>query len=221
MKKITIAMADDHNLFRKGLISLLKGYKELKVVTEAINGKELLESIKQMQPQVVLLNIQMPVMNGIETLSLIKKKYPDIKVIILSGKIEEKLIFHSIEKGANCFLNKDIEIKTLVEAIYSVMEKGYYFNEMASKAMMKGVSYNKKNTLPASSSSLSNREVDVVKLICKQKTIKEIADTLCLSPRTIDTYRENIFQKTGAKNIVGVALYAIQHNLLDFQLQNA
>ncbi|MGZ4049682.1 MAG: response regulator, partial [Bacteroidia bacterium] len=181
----------------------------------------LIESIKQMQPQVILLNIQMPVMNGIETLSVIKKKYPDIKVIILSGKIEEKLIFHSIEKGANCFLYKDIEIKTLVGAIYSVTEKGYCFNEMVSKAMMKGILYNKKNTLPMSSSSLSNREVDVVKLICKQKTIKEIADTLCLSPRTIDTYRENIFQKTGAKNIVGVALYAIQHNLLDFQLQNA
>jgi len=118
-----------------------------------------------------------------------------------------------MEKGANGFLQKNTDIEIVIDAIYSVHEKGYYFNENISKAMVKGVTNHRK--MLSSVGTLTEREVDVVRLICKQKTIKEIADELALSPRTIDSYRENIFQKTGAKNMVGIAFYAMEHNLLE------
>jgi len=219
MIKRTIAIADDHNLFRKGLISLLKKYKEIDVICEAPNGKALLDCIKQKRPEVVLLNVQMPVMNGIETLGFIRKKYPDIKVIILSGRKEEKFIYQLMELGAHAFVNKDSEMEGVVDAIHAVMEKGFFLNDLSQKAMANGMMKSKKDNNPAAA-CFSAREKDVIKLICGQKTIKEIADVLCLSPRTVDTYRENIFQKTGAKNAVGVVLYAIQHKLFDIQVIN-
>lgn len=215
MKKKTLAIVDDHFLFRKGLISLLKEFKELSVIIEAKDGQDLVDKLKTKHPDVILLDIQMPVMDGIEAIIQVRKKYPDIKIIVLTMHSEEQMIFHLMEKGANGFLPKDTDIEIVVDAIYSVIEKGYYFNDKISKAMIKGVTENKKALLPTHLSALSAREIDVVRLICKQKTIKEIAEELCLSPRTIDTYRENIFHKTGAKNIVGIAFYAIQYNLLD------
>jgi len=219
MKKIEIAIADDHNLFRKGLISLLKKYNEIDVVCEAQNGKALIDGIKQRQPDIVLLNVQMPVMNGFDTLSFIRKKYPFMKVLMLSGKQEESLIFQLMEKGASGFLNKDSEISTLVHAIRSIVDIGHYLSEQTSKAVANGLMSQKMAGLKHEATGLSHRELDVVKLICKQKTIKEIADALCLSPRTVDSHRENIFQKTSARNVVGVVIYAIQNNLMDFQLQ--
>jgi DNA-binding NarL/FixJ family response regulator len=214
--KKTLAIADDHNLFRKGLISILRGYREFNIVTEAENGKELLAHISKKQPQVIILDLQMPVMDGIETLSRLKQKYPHIKIILLIEKADEKLVYQLMEMGANAILHKNTDIEILVDAIYSVADKGYYFNELVNKAMVNGLVAGKK-IAPLQVNALSAREIDVIKLICKQKTIKEIADALCLSPRTVDTYRENIFLKTGAKNAVGVVIYAIQHNLLDIQ----
>lgn len=215
MKKKTLAIVDDHFLFRRGMISLLKEFKELSVIIEAKDGHELLEKLKTKQPDVILLDIQMPVMDGIEATIQIRKKYPNVKIIMLTMHSGEQMIFHLMEKGANGFLPKDADIEVVVDAIYAVIEKGYYFNEKVSKAMVKGVAGNKKTTLPFHLPALSAREIDVVRLICKEKTIKEIAKELCLSPRTIDTYRENIFQKTGAKNIVGIAFYAVKYNLLE------
>lgn len=128
---------------------------------------------------------------------------------------EEQLIYSLMEKGANGFLEKNTDIEVVVDAIYSVLEKGYYFNDYISKAMVKGATNHRKMAKFGAVSPLTEREIDVVRLICKQKTIREIADELALSPRTIDSYRENIFVKTGAKNIVGIAFYAIEHGLLE------
>jgi DNA-binding NarL/FixJ family response regulator len=216
-QKRTLAIADDHNLFRKGLISILRGYREFNVVTEAENGKELLTHMIKKQPQVIILDLRMPVMDGIETLSQLKRKYPHIKIILLIEKADEKLVYQLMEMGANSILHKNTDIEILVDSIYAVVDKGYYFNELVNKAMVGGLIAGKEIT-SLKLNTLSSREIDVVRLICKQKTIKEIADALCLSPRTIDTYRENIFMKTGAKNAVGIVLYAIQHNLLDMPL---
>jgi DNA-binding NarL/FixJ family response regulator len=213
-EKKTVAIADDHSLFLDGLSSLLKEYENLEILFLASDGKDMMNKLKTQSPQVVLLDIRMPEMDGIETLETIRKKHPDIKVIMLTQHSEEQMIYHLMEKGANGFLAKNTDIEIVVEAIHAVVEKGYYFNEKVSKALAKGAS-TRKMTLPFNACTLSSREIEVVKLICKQMTVKEIAETLCLSPRTIDTYKENIIQKTGARNSVGVVFYAMQYNLLD------
>lgn len=217
MKK-KIALVDDHDLFRRGLMSLLKEFEEIDVMMQAVNGKDFFEQLGKLapakHPHIVLLDIQMPLMDGIQTTVMLRKKYPNIKIIMLTMHNEEQLVYSLMEKGANGFLEKNADIEIVVDAIYSVLEKGYYFNDFISKAMVKGVT-NRKTSKFDAVSPLTEREIDVVRLICKQKTIREIADELALSPRTIDSYRENIFVKTGAKNIVGIAFYAIEHNLLE------
>jgi len=213
-KKKTLALVDDHGLFLKGLSSLLKEYEEIDILFQATDGKDLLNKLKVKTPEVILLDIRMPVMDGIEALLHVRQKYPDVKVIMLTQHNEEQMIYHLMEKGAHGFLPKDADIEVVVDAIYAVLANGYYFNERISKALAKGASSMKKTALPFNVSALSEREIEVVKLICKQMTGKEIADFLCLSPRTIETYKENIFQKTGAKNNVGIVFYALQYELL-------
>jgi DNA-binding NarL/FixJ family response regulator len=214
-KKKTIALVDDHGLFLKGMTSLLKEYEEIEILFQAMDGRDLLTRLKVKQPQVVLLDIRMPELDGIEALGQIRRKYPNVKVIMLTQHNEDQMIYHLMEKGANGFLPKNADIDVVVDAIYAVIDKGYYFNERVSKALAKGASSNRKELLPFNVPALSAREIEVVKLICKQLTVKEIAEILCLSPRTIETYKENIFQKTGAKNNVGIVFYALQYDLLE------
>lgn len=213
--KKTIAVVDDQYLFRQGLISLLKEYDDLDVIMEASNGKELLEKLNIKQPDVVLLDLEMPLMDGIETTIAIKLNYPAVKIIILSMHTDDEFIIHLLEKGASGFLPKDKDIEVVVGAINSVLENGYYFDARVSSAMLKGLVQTKKVNPSFSSQYLSEREIVVVNLICKEYTNKEIADKLCLSPRTIDAYRSTILLKTGAKNTAGIVMYAVKYNLLD------
>lgn len=212
--KISVAIVDDHDLFRKGLVSLLKEFEEISILIQATNGQDLLSQLKNKQPHVILLDIEMPIMDGIEAVAHVRQKYPNIKVIMLTQHYDEQMIYHLMEKGAHGFLPKNADIEIVVDAIYAVIEKGYYYSDSVSKAMITGAT-NKKTILSFHSCNLSEREIEVVRLICKQMTIREIADTMCLSPRTIETYRENIYLKTDSKNTVGVAFYAMKHKLLD------
>lgn len=214
--KKTIAVVDDEFLFRRGLISLLDEYKHVEVLFEAENGKELLEKLKVRKPDVILLDVDMPIMDGIETTEKIRERYPDIKIIILASGRSTDLMYTLIEKGASAFLTKNTETKVITKAISEVAEKGFYFDFDISKALAAGLVQKGKKKMPASFTKLSDREMEVIRLICQQLTNREIADKLCLSPRTIDTYRENIFEKIGCKNAVGVAMYAVKYKLFDF-----
>ena len=213
--KKTIAVVDDQYLFRQGLVSLLREYDELDVIMEASNGHELLEKLKDKKPDVLLLDLEMPLMDGIETTIALKNQFPDIKIIILSMHTDDEFIIHLLEKGASGFLPKDKDIEGVVDAIRCVLENGYYFDERISNAMLKGLVKTKKVIPSFSTQYLSEREIIVVNLICKEYTNKEIADKLCLSPRTIDAYRSTILLKTGAKNTAGIVMYAVKYNLLD------
>ncbi|HET6990709.1 MAG TPA: response regulator transcription factor [Bacteroidia bacterium] len=216
MKKIIkLAVVDDQHLFRKGLISLIDEFEELNVVIEASNGKELLEKLKSKKPDVILLDVEMPLMDGIETTECIRQKYPDIKILILTLHNEEEIILHLIEKGAHGFLLKDNQIETVVDAIYAVIDNGFFFNDRVSKVMVKGLMKNNKIKPNFNQVPLSQREIEVIRLICKEHTNKEIADKLFISPRTVDGHREKILQKTKAKNVVGIVMYAVENGLLD------
>lgn len=214
-KKITIAVVDDQYLFRQGMISLLKEFDDLAVITEASNGKELLEKMKLKLPDIVLLDLEMPVMDGIETTIAIKHRYPKVKIIILTMHTDDEFIVHLLEKGASGFLPKDKDIEVVVDAIHSIMENGYYFDEHISKAMVKDLVKTKKVNPSFTTKHLSEKEILIINLICGENTNKEIADKLGVSTRTIDSHRENILIKTGSKNTAGIVMYAVKHNLLD------
>ncbi len=213
--KKTIAVVDDHSLFREGLVSLLKEYDEFEVVLQASNGKELMDGLKKEKPQVILLDIEMPIMDGIEATVQIKKKYPNIKVIILTMHNEEGLVFDLMGRGANGFLPKDKSVEFVIDAIYAVLEKGYYYNDAVAKAVIEGVRNNTTIKKSFYQSPLSGREIEIIKLICKQHTSKEIGEILNLSNRTIEAHKYNILTKTKSTNTAGVVLYAIEHHLLD------
>jgi len=213
--KKTIAVVDDHALFREGLVSLLKEYEEFDIVFQASDGKELLDGLKKVKPDIVLLDIQMPVMDGIETTVQIKKKYPSIKIIILTMHNEEGLIFDLMGKGANGFLPKDRSVEFVVDAIHSVLDKGYYYNEAVTKAVISGVRNNSSIKRSFYQTPLSEREIDIVKLICKQHTSREIGEILNLSSRTVEAHKNNILRKTKSINTAGIVLYAIEYHLLE------
>jgi two-component system response regulator DegU len=215
-KSIKLAVVDDQHLFRKGLISLIKEFDELDIVIEASNGDELIEKLKtSKKPAVILLDLEMPGMDGIETTGYLQRKYPEIKILILTMHNEEEIILHLIEKGAHGFLLKDHPIETLVDAIYAVIDNGYYFNDHVSKVMVKGLMRTQKIKPSFSEVRLTEREIDVIRLICKEYTNKEIAEKLFISVRTVDGHREKILQKTKAKNTVGIVMFAVKNNMLD------
>lgn len=213
--KTKIAVVDDHILFRTGIVSLLKDYDDIDIIFQAANGVDLLKNIKTAKPDVVLLDIQMPEMDGIQATIALKELHPEIKIVILTMHNEDEFIFDLMSKGANGFVPKNKSLDVLIEAIRSVMEKGYYYNDQITNALLNGNNEHLKIPDTNTASELTEREREIVKLICAQKSIKEIAEILDISPRTVDTHKNNIFIKTGAKNIIGVALYAVQSKLIN------
>lgn len=213
--KKTIAVVDDHSVFREGLVSLLKEYEDFEVVLQASNGKELLDSLKKVKPQIILLDIEMPIMDGIETTIQLKKKYPDIKIIVLTMHNEHGLVFELMGKGANGFVPKDKSVEFVVDAIYAVLEKGFYYNDAVAKAVIDGVRNNQAIKKSFRQTTLSGREIEIIKLICKQHTSREIGEILNLSNRTVENHKYTILTKTKSTNTAGVVLYAIEHHLLD------
>lgn len=210
-----IAIVDDHTLFREGMIRLLKDYDCFDIVLQASNGMELMDGLKKVKPHLILLDLQMPVMDGFETTVLLKKKYPDIKILIVTMHNDEKLIFDIMRKGANGFLPKDKSFEFVVDAIHAVLDKGYYYNEGIMNAVLNEVRNNQAITSPFYQIPLSEREIDIVKLICKQHTSREISEMLKLSARTVETHKNNILKKTKSINTAGIVLYAVKYRLLD------
>lgn len=213
-RKIKLAVVDDQHLFRKGIVSLLKEFEELSVLFEAENGQDMLDQLKTKAPDVVLMDLEMPVMNGIEATKALKERYPQIKIVILTMHNDEEFVADLLKKGAHGFLLKDQDIEVVVDAIYAVLEKGHYFNPSISEQLAKGLAKSSNASPSFNKPAFTERELEVISLMCKQLTNKEIADRLMASVRTIDRHRENILLKTGAKNRAGIVLYAMQHQLV-------
>jgi DNA-binding NarL/FixJ family response regulator len=162
------------------------------------------------------MDVQMPEMDGIECTKYVSAKYPEVKVIALTMHDNDQMIYHLIENGAAGFLPKNADVEVVVDAIFSVNERGYYINDRISAIMLKGVS--RRKIVPAYTMPLSEREIEVLRLICGEHTIKEIAEILNLSHRTIESHKLKIIEKVGAKNTVGLVLYAMNHKLLDVRI---
>ena len=211
---IKLALADDQNLFRKGMSMLLRELDGMEVTLECANGKDLLKAIAVVPVDIVLLDLEMPVMDGVETMKRMRTDHPDVKVLVLSMHSEEKFIVHLMELGANGYLLKTAEATEVENAIRSVAESGYYFSDMVSQVMLQGL-VKKDKVRPYFNviDPLSEREIEVLKLICAEKTTPEIAEQLFLSPRTVEGHRNNILLKTGARNVAGLVVFAMTNGI--------
>ncbi len=213
-KSITVAIADDHNLFRKGIISLLEENPKVKVVYEAGNGAELLHLLNNPDtfPDVVLLDIEMPVMDGMEAQKKIKKLYPEMKVIILTMRDDEQFILYMISEGVNGYLLKDAEPEELEKAIEKVVVNDFYFPDSMAKLLVRNIG--RKRPVNHELPEFTERELEVLELICREHTATEIAEKLSISPRTAEGHRSNLLEKSGSKNIAGLVVFALKNNLV-------
>jgi len=208
---IKLALVDDHNLFRQGIKLLLQSMPDVELVIEASNGQEFMDALGEVPPDVLLLDLDMPVMNGIDTAKEIRKRGLETGIIILTMYDDEQMIAHLMELGANGYLLKDTSEEELNKAIHSVHETKFYFNDFVSKALLTGVR-NKRKAEPkiGNQIDLTRRESEVLQLICEELTTQEMADKLFLSPRTVEGHRQNLIDKFGVKNTAGLIIRSIK-----------
>ena len=213
---IKVAIADDHVLFRAGVKSALSVHKDIKMIAEADNGMQLLTVLKHVQPDVILLDIQMPIMDGINTLPEIKKLYPEIKVIMLTMHNDHSMISKLMELGANSYLTKNSDSEIIYQAVKTVHEQEYYFNQLTNKALIDGLRIKRQAeaSLPVDA-KLSDKEIAILRMICEEKSTKEIADLVDLSPRTVEAIRDKLKVKTGAKSLAGLVMYAVKSGIIE------
>ncbi len=216
MPVINLAIADDHKIFREGLKATLEDYTDLNIMFEAGNGIELVKQLASKSPDVVLMDIKMPEMDGMQATTYIHENFNQVKVLALSMYNEDKYILDMMKAGACGYLLKNAEPKEIVDAIMTVYKKGYYFNEHLSITLVKQLMEKSiVHTKGKEDTELNEREIEVLKLICQEKMNVEIADKLFLSVRTVEGYRTKLFEKTGSKNIVGLVIYAIKKGIID------
>ncbi len=222
MKKINILLVDDHSIVRDGIKATLKDQKNFNIIGEAANGKEAIESVRLLNPDVVIMDITMPEMNGIEAADVISKKYPHSKVLILSMHDNETYILKSVEAGAYGYLLKDVDKDEFVKAITAVYNGEKYFNTTISSMLVTGYLNKIKegsDTIPAAVGGaddydLTKREKGILKMITVGKNNREIADGLGISIRTIETHRANIMKKLKVKNAVELVRIAIDEKIV-------
>lgn len=212
---IKIGLADDEELFRRGIAFILERESDFEVVFEAEDGQKLLDALEVANPlpDIVLTDLKMPSLNGIEATREVVKKYPSVKVIALTSYNTRAFIANMVDIGAAAFLVKNSNPKTVKHTIREVMKRGFYYNYQVMQIIhdeLQGASHR----TVISADELTSREKEVLQLICSQLTTHEIADKLFISPRTVEGHRNNLLHKTDSKNVAGLVLFAIRHNLV-------
>jgi DNA-binding NarL/FixJ family response regulator len=210
---IKIIIADDHEIYRKGFSFLLHDQMDINIIAEANNGKELLDQASKLNPDLIITDIKMPEMDGIKATSQLMQLHPQPGIIALTMYNDEKLIIDMLEAGAKGYLMKNITKKELMEAIHTVKNKRTYFSNDTAQIMAKFMAGCHFTNYSGRISSFSKKEIEIIRLICEEYPSKQIASMLGLSIRTVENYREKIQEKTGARNMVGIALFAIKNNI--------
>jgi len=211
MEKIKIIIVDDHHLFRNGLRLLLESIPDFEITGEASNGVELLKVMDGTEADIILMDINMPVMDGIDATVQVLKKNPDIRVIALSMYGEEDYYYKMTDAGARGFLLKDSDISEVKEAIYTVRRGGTYFSQQLLQNVIQKIKHRESETKVA---TLSRREKEILEKICEGLSNQEIANALFISKRTVDKHRANLLEKTNSKNTASLILYAIKNKLI-------
>ncbi|MEN9572038.1 MAG: hypothetical protein RL172_3269 [Bacteroidota bacterium] len=216
MQPIQIAIADDYKIFRDGLKVGLAADENFCVMMEADNGEDLLLQLKEKLPQVVIMDLKMPLMDGMEATRHIRSNYPEVKVLVVTMYEDDKFIIHLMENGANGYLLKNSEPEEIRKAIYCVTENGYYFNDLVNKALLKKLVL--KNQIKPSfnnDASFTERELEVLKMICEEKTAQEIAKEIFLSPRSVEGIRQRLIEKVGVRNTAGLVMFAVKSGIAE------
>ncbi|MDG3582155.1 response regulator [Galbibacter pacificus] len=213
MKKYSIAVVDDHSLFAKSLTSLIDSFNEYHVTLHATNGQKFIEALNENDmPDIVLLDINMPIMNGIETMEWLKENHPAQKAIALSMDDSEETIIKMLRLGAKGYLLKDIHPEIFENALNDVIEKGFYYSDRITNKLLDTID---KKQNDDHGIQLKDREIEFLKLACTEMTYKEIAAEMFLSPKTIDGYRESLFEKLDVRSRIGLVLYGIKNKYIE------
>lgn len=213
--KINIVIADDHEIFRDGLLLMLSSYSNIHIIGEASNGKELIELVNKHQPDVVVTDINMPVIDGIEAAKQLSKLYPALGIIALSMYDDDDLIIDMLEAGAKGYLLKNAHKQEVITAIETVNLGKPYHCQNTSKKLLQLIKASKYNPYKGKPKSIfDEKELQVIELICQQQTAKEIAEKIYLSYRTVEGIKQRIMEKMDVSNTVGLAIYAIKHKLI-------
>ncbi|MEM5563694.1 response regulator transcription factor [Psychroserpens sp. AS72] len=221
--KITLAIADDELLFRQGLMSILSKEKNLDILFDAEDGNDLMEQLRAAKqiPEIVITDLKMPGLNGVETTKLIRKEFPDIKIIALTSYFSKPFIINMISIGAVAYLAKNSTPKLMLTTINEVADKGFYYDAQVMKFIHEGLLNNSDQAKKSNfdMTYFTKREKEVLELICKQFTTNEIGEKLFISPRTVDGHRNNLLLKTESKNLAGLVVYAIQNKIINLEEQ--
>lgn len=216
MNQIKVAIADDHQIFRKGVILSLRSYTNIRFVLEAENGDELLAGLAEAEPDVILMDLRMPGKDGIETTKAVNKLYPNIHVLVLTMYEDERFVTHLMENGANGYLLKSSDPSEIKKAIFEVFSKGYYLNNFVNRILLKK-SHNKVKAIPTLNSEIqiSDKEKQVIRLLCMEYTAQEIAKEMEISARTVEAIKDRLMERFGVKNSVGLVFFAMKNSLID------
>lgn len=214
--QIKVAIADDHKIFRDGIRMALKEKESLSIIWEAADGKDLMHKLQIKLPDVILMDIRMPEIDGINAISLIRREFEDLKIIVLTMYDDQEMITKMMEMGANAYLTKTTDPEEIYQAILTCVNDDFYFNELVNKAVLLKLQHKKtvKQFYP-NPVKFNDKEISILKLIAEDKTTEEISKEVFLSPRTIETIRQNMKQKVGAKTIAGLVMYGMRNKLLE------
>lgn len=212
---IRIALVDDHALLRNGLAALIQTFDGYSVLFEADNGKDFIRQLeKHAVPDIILLDVTMPEMNGFETAAWINKNAPSIKILVLSMMDNEEVVISMIKEGARGYILKDSKPAIFKHALDNIRDSGFYMNELVSNKMLSYVkNHENSGTAVPLISQLTGKEILFLQMACTEKTYKEIATAMQVSPRTVDGYRDELFKKLNVESRVGLVLFAVKHGL--------
>lgn len=217
---IRIALVDDHQLFRKSLTSLLNSSDDCEIIYDTDDGLHFIEYAKAVNIDVVLLDIQMPILSGFEVCKQLKMMNPEIKILIISQLTSKEVIHYVMECGADGFCSKNSSPEHLEIAIRKIMEHDYYFDNELGSVIRDAILWDKNSNLYfdfSKSVTFTKREVEIIKMVCREMSTKQIANSLFISSRTVDNHKKNIMNKTQTKNFVGVILFALKINVISLE----
>ncbi|MBI4931641.1 MAG: response regulator transcription factor [Bacteroidetes bacterium] len=212
-KKIRIMFVDDHQILIDGMKALLKNNIQFEIAGEATRCEKALEIIPRINPDIIVTDINMPEMSGIEFTAVINKKYPQIKILALSMYGEKGMISEMLDAGVSGYILKNTGKQELVDALLKIHDGGLFFSDEVSAEMMKNIAEKKQLSTEEQKAHLTPREKEIIQLIAKEFSNSQIAEALFISERTVETHRKNIFRKTNTKSLVGLIKYAIENNL--------